>query len=196
MMTPEFSRTGAIAVNAPDLTYEDRVKLRNALIEAQTYSRLDDWAKAKYDEAYVIYLKKFGITNPPPSPDSPGGVAAGASGGTVVQGEENIMADKNPVPPPIPEPPATPEPDLTRPLTDEQKRARLDRFVGRVEDLVWSACVSCLRKSRGTVCEAFPRGIPASILNGEVRHTEPYPGDMGLTYLPVMPTTTDTESRP
>lgn len=69
MMTPEFSRTAAIAVNDPALTYEDRVRLRDALVSACTYSKLDEWARARYDAAYVIYLKKFQITNPPPSPD-------------------------------------------------------------------------------------------------------------------------------
>lgn len=103
------------------------------------------------------------------------------------------MANKSPVPPPVPEPPATPEPDLTKPLTDEQKRARFDRFCVRAEDLVWASCVSCLRKSRGPVCEAYPDGIPEVILNGKVDHKTLYPGDHGLTYLPVRPEASDAE---
>ena len=91
------------------------------------------------------------------------------------------MADKkNPTPPPDPPGPA-------KPLTEAERIARLDRFIGRVEDLVWSACVSCVRKSRGPVCEAFPDGIPECILDGRVRHTEPYPGDHGLIHLPITP---------
>ena len=62
MMTPEFSRTGAIAVNDWNLTREDRQKLREELIAAEEYDKLSDWAKEKFDAAYVIYLQKFGIT--------------------------------------------------------------------------------------------------------------------------------------
>ena len=62
MMTPEFSRTGAIAVNDWNLTREDRQKLREELIAAESYDKLGDWAKAHYDVAHVIYLRKFGIT--------------------------------------------------------------------------------------------------------------------------------------
>lgn len=144
MMTPEFSRTAAIAVNMPGQSFDENQRLRDALIEAGEYDKLDAWAKEKYDAAHVIYLRRFG----------PGATSSEA-------------------PPP--------------PLTDEPKRARLDRSVGRVEDLVWASCVSCLCKSRGPVCEAYPDGIPEVILNGKVNHKTPYPGDRGLTYLPVTP---------
>jgi len=146
-MTPEYSRTAAIAVNTPGLTYEENRRLRDALIEAEEYEKLDAWAKEKYDEAHVIYLKRF----------------PGAS------------------------PPDTPPPEAS---ADEVARARQDRFVGRVEDLVWASCVSCLRKSRGPVCEAYPDGIPEVILNGKVDHKTPYPGDRGLTYLAIAPPAT------
>lgn len=79
---------------------------------------------------------------------------------------------------------------------EEEEWARLDRFVGRVEDLVWASCVSCLHKWRGPVCEAYPDGIPEVILNGNVDHKTPYPGDHGLTYLPVAPNAVDKESQP
>ena len=144
MMTPEFSRTAAIAVNMPGQSFDENRRLRDALIEAGEYDKLDAWAKEKYDAAHVIYLRRFG----------PG-----------------ATSNEAPLPP----------------LADDQKRARLDRFVGRVEDLVWASCVSCLRKSRGPVCEAYPDGIPEVILNGKVDHKTPYPGDRGLTYLPVRP---------
>jgi len=62
MMTPEFSRTGAIAVNDWNLTLEERSKLREELVAAESYDKLSDWSKAKYDAAHVIYLQKFGIT--------------------------------------------------------------------------------------------------------------------------------------
>ena len=57
---PEYSRTGAIAVNNPNLSLEDRRRLRDELIAAESYEELSPWAKAHYDEAYVIYLQRFG----------------------------------------------------------------------------------------------------------------------------------------
>ena len=62
MMTPEFSRTGAIAVNDWNLTLEERSKLREELVAAESYDKLSDWSKEKYDAAYGLYLQKFGIT--------------------------------------------------------------------------------------------------------------------------------------
>jgi hypothetical protein len=72
-------------------------------------------------------------------------------------------------------------------LADAQRARAMERFVGKVEDLVWASCVSCRRKTRGPVCDAYPGGIPELILNGKVDHKTPYPGDHGLTYLPVRP---------
>ena len=34
------------------------------------------------------------------------------------------------------------------------------------------------------VCEAFPKGIPDDVLDGENLHLEPQEGDEGLTYVP------------
>ena len=79
-----------------------------------------------------------------------------------------------------------PAADSGRPDAEEH-RPRLDRFVGRVEDMVWASCVSCERKTRGPICEAYPDGIPEVILNGKVDHKTPFPGDRDLTYLPVTP---------
>jgi hypothetical protein len=79
MMTPEFSRTAGIAVNMGGMTFEERQRLRAALIEAQEYGGLDAWASAKYDAAHVLYLRKFGA-----SPDAPGEGAPG--GGSTVEG--------------------------------------------------------------------------------------------------------------
>lgn len=39
---------------------------------------------------------------------------------------------------------------------------------------------------RGVLCEAFPDGAPIEIVNGEVPHTEPYEGDSGLQFTPLL----------
>ena len=67
-------------------------------------------------------------------------------------------------------------------LTDAQRARQMERFVGRVEDLIWASCVSCQRKTRGPVCEAYPDGIPEAILHRTVDHKSLFPGDHGLTY--------------
>jgi len=86
-----------------------------------------------------------------------------------------------------------PAPDSAK-AADEEKKPRFDRFVGRVEDLVWASCVSCKRKVRGPICEAYPDGIPEEILDGRIDHKTPYPGDHGLIYLPVRPEHGDVEA--
>lgn len=35
------------------------------------------------------------------------------------------------------------------------------------------------------LCEAFPSGVPEPISSGKNLHTEPYPGDQGMTFLQV-----------
>lgn len=37
------------------------------------------------------------------------------------------------------------------------------------------------------VCQAFPDGIPKSILRGEADHTKPVEGDHGLRFIPGPP---------
>lgn len=32
-------------------------------------------------------------------------------------------------------------------------------------------------------CNAFPKGIPKEIWSGQNKHTTPYPGDNGITFL-------------
>lgn len=44
-------------------------------------------------------------------------------------------------------------------------------------------CTTCRHRIFGDVCEAFPEGgIPADILTGVNRHTEPVDGDNGIRY--------------
>ena len=62
-------------------------------------------------------------------------------------------------------------------MDSDEARGRMDRFVGRVEDLLWSPCVSCQRKTRGPVCEAFPAKIPEDILHDCIDLVKDYPGD-------------------
>ena len=46
-------------------------------------------------------------------------------------------------------------------------------------------CASCRNKTdNAPTCLAFPNGIPRAILDAEVRHTIPYPGDNGVQYAP------------
>lgn len=46
-------------------------------------------------------------------------------------------------------------------------------------------CALCAHYRIGRTCAAFPGGIPAVILTGEVDHREPYPGDHGVRWSPV-----------
>lgn len=41
----------------------------------------------------------------------------------------------------------------------------------------------------GQTCKAFPKGIPAAILSGDVDHRKPYPGDHGIQFKPRKKTT-------
>jgi hypothetical protein len=43
-------------------------------------------------------------------------------------------------------------------------------------------CATCEHRRVGTTCKAFPQGIPAPILNGEVSHKQPYAGDGGTQW--------------
>lgn len=62
-------------------------------------------------------------------------------------------------------------------MDSEQTGHGLDRFAGRVEDLLWSPCISCERKLHGPVCEAFPVKIPDDILRDTINVERAYPGD-------------------
>jgi len=44
-------------------------------------------------------------------------------------------------------------------------------------------CHVCARRRGVRTCEAFPGGIPATILVGDYLHTKPYPGDNGLQFV-------------
>lgn len=50
-----------------------------------------------------------------------------------------------------------------------------------------ASCPSCRHKNRDGQrgCAAFPEGIPLPIARGQVKHTEPFPGDNGIQFEPV-----------
>jgi hypothetical protein len=52
-------------------------------------------------------------------------------------------------------------------------------------------CRGCTRfhadDERALTCDAFPRGIPSSILLSAADHLVPYPGDGGLRFDPIDP---------
>lgn len=60
------------------------------------------------------------------------------------------------------------------------------------------ACATCARLHANDVddpgeqltCDAFPDGIPDEILSGQNRHTTPFDGDNGLTYLSIFESAT------
>ena len=52
-------------------------------------------------------------------------------------------------------------------------------------DIIFGQCIYCTRyqgrKGKEAVCEAFPKGIPESILMGDFNHQQPY-GDEELLF--------------
>ena len=44
-------------------------------------------------------------------------------------------------------------------------------------------CVGCARYRGFGECAAYPEGIPPEVIDGDVDHTEPYPGDHGLQWV-------------
>lgn len=62
-----------------------------------------------------------------------------------------------------------------------------DRPKSKVEDIsleVIGICHLCKHQSRSNPmkCDAFPDGIPRSILVGDFIHTEPFKGDHGIQF--------------
>lgn len=46
-------------------------------------------------------------------------------------------------------------------------------------------CILCKHYHLGDLtCDAFPDGIPAQIITGEIDHASPYPGDNGIRFEP------------
>lgn len=64
----------------------------------------------------------------------------------------------------------------------------LDRFAGDVGlQVVTPPCATCKHRSQKApgFCLAFPKGIPAEILQGKNDHKEPFKGDHGIQYEPI-----------
>ena len=62
---------------------------------------------------------------------------------------------------------------------------RPDRFAHTSPDeIVVAACATCVHSRGALTCDAFPERIPRPILDGRVRHVEPYDGDGGIRYEP------------
>ena len=48
------------------------------------------------------------------------------------------------------------------------------------------SCISCVYLHDDEMtCEAFPEGIPISILSGDFDHRKPHPGDNDKQYIPI-----------
>jgi hypothetical protein len=80
-------------------------------------------------------------------------------------------------------------------LADQNRRAHLwfDKWTelrGRPAMINTSDCHYCVHaeigKDGSAACSAFPGGIPEPILRGDVKHDQPYPGDHGILFEPVV----------
>lgn len=47
-------------------------------------------------------------------------------------------------------------------------------------------CAKCQHYGGGSTCKAFPKGIPAEILSGQVVHDKPYDGDQDIQFTPTV----------
>jgi len=61
---------------------------------------------------------------------------------------------------------------------------RSDRFAWGAGEVAIPLCARCRHKHDDATCEAFPRGIPNAIVEGNFDHRQPYPGDHGIRYAP------------
>lgn len=67
-------------------------------------------------------------------------------------------------------------------LSDLDKfRVRLSMNPGVID----SQCNSCKYYHGFGKCDAFPNGIPETILDNDIIHDSPYPGDHGIQYAPI-----------
>jgi len=59
-------------------------------------------------------------------------------------------------------------------------------------------CFFCrrLHEGKGSICDAYPEGIPQEIISGKVDHTKPYKGDNGLTFIDVIEEGSSDKSAP
>lgn len=60
-----------------------------------------------------------------------------------------------------------------------------NKFVYVPVDNVVSQCALCKHKTLpGNFCTAFPDGIPILIMDNDIKHDVPYPGDNGIQFEP------------
>lgn len=71
-------------------------------------------------------------------------------------------------------------------MADEETRKRVLKKWEESPLVVATPCATCAHYTKNGkksfVCRAYPDGIPDVIINGEVDHRKPHPGDHGIQY--------------
>ena len=72
-------------------------------------------------------------------------------------------------------------------MTDLDLLHRTDAFVGDPREdggeTYTPLCMTCLNKIDLYTCKAFPNGIPSGIIMGDLDHSKPIEGDLGIHYV-------------
>lgn len=51
--------------------------------------------------------------------------------------------------------------------------------------MIQPMCMVCTRRGANLTCAAYPDGIPVAILESDVDHRRPHPGDGGVVFEPI-----------